>query len=107
MDTEFNNFTRIVKFQIYGFASYFLSIWSYLLALNDCNFKQLTDNYVEVAMFDLPTSGYLRANTIMKDLIRIATQNELLNVSGVQARKSNENFEFGIWEIGFQFYIFS
>ena len=92
---------------MYGFASYFLSIWSYLLALNDCNFKQLTDNYVEVAMFDLPTSGYLRANTIMKDLIRIATQNELLNVSGVQARKSNENFEFGIWEIGFQFYIFS
>ena len=55
-------------------------------------------------MFDLPISGYLRANTIMKDLIRIATHNELLNVSGIQARKSNENFEFGIWEIGFKFF---
>ena len=74
---------------------------SYLLALSDSNFTQPTDNYVELAIFDLPTSGYLRANTIMKDLIRATTQDELRNVSGVQARRAHENFEFAIWEIGF------
>ena len=93
----------------------------YLLALHDSNFKKLSENYVEVALFDLPTrksfqnnqepmkirkclkleeSGYLRANTIMKDLLRSVIQEDLLNTSGIQARKMNESFEFAIWEIG-------
>ena len=45
-------------------------------------------------------SGYLRANTIMKDLLRSVIQEDLLNTSGIQARKMNESFEFAIWEIG-------
>jgi len=73
----------------------------FLVSHANSNFTNLKSNFQEVAYFELPTSGYMRANTIFKDLITSILENgtllEIPNATGIQARKLNETFEFAIW----------